>query len=453
MTRPARPPELGWGGIVRLGCVQAALGAIVVLATSTMNRVMVVELSLPAILPALLIALHYAVQVLRPALGHGSDEGGRRTPWIRGGMALLGAGALLAAVAIARLQQHAGLGGVALAVLAFAAIGIGVGTAGTALLALLSQQVAPHRRPAAASAVWIMMIAGIALSAGVAGHWLQPFSAHRLLRVTACVATLAQAVTLLATWGVEHGAAAPAGAAPARMPFRVALGQVWADTQARRFTGFVGVSMLAYSAQELVLEPFAGAAFRMSPGGTAELTGLQHGAALIGMLLVALIGGRRVGGRRVGGRLGSRLGTSLRCWTLGGCAACAASLAAMALSGVLGQSWLLHGAVFALGVGNGTFAVAAIGAMMQLSAGGNRQGVRIGLWGAAQALAFALGGLLGAGASDVARALIATPGLAYAPVLLGEAALFLLAARQAARIFPASTRMQANPIAGHGAIA
>ncbi len=42
---------LGWLGIVRLGLVQACIGAVVVLATSTLNRVMVVELALPAIVP------------------------------------------------------------------------------------------------------------------------------------------------------------------------------------------------------------------------------------------------------------------------------------------------------------------------------------------------------------------------------------------------------------------
>ena len=73
---------LGWIGIVRLGLVQTALGAIVVLMTSTINRVMVVELALPAFVPGLLVASHYAVQILRPAWGYGADVGGRRTPWI-----------------------------------------------------------------------------------------------------------------------------------------------------------------------------------------------------------------------------------------------------------------------------------------------------------------------------------------------------------------------------------
>jgi BCD family chlorophyll transporter-like MFS transporter len=83
---------LGWLDIFRVALVQTALGAIVVLTTSTMNRVMVVELALPAMVPGALVALHYAVQMLRPRMGHGSDVGGRRTPWIIGGMCVLATG-------------------------------------------------------------------------------------------------------------------------------------------------------------------------------------------------------------------------------------------------------------------------------------------------------------------------------------------------------------------------
>ncbi len=71
---------LSYFGIVRLGLVQAGLGAIVVLTTSTMNRVMVVEYALPAMLPGALVAYHYAIQVLRPRFGHGADVSRRRTP-------------------------------------------------------------------------------------------------------------------------------------------------------------------------------------------------------------------------------------------------------------------------------------------------------------------------------------------------------------------------------------
>src|SRR5687767_235644 len=89
--------KIGWLGIFRLGLVQTALGAIVVLTTSTLNRVMVVELALPAILPGALVTLHHAMQLLRPRMGYGSDVGQRRTPWIVGGMTALAAGGFGAA--------------------------------------------------------------------------------------------------------------------------------------------------------------------------------------------------------------------------------------------------------------------------------------------------------------------------------------------------------------------
>ena len=81
MTAAQQSHTLTWFEIVRIGLVQTSIGAIVVIATSTLNRVMVIEIGLPALVPGLLMTLHYAVQVLRPRWGHGSDGGRRRTPW------------------------------------------------------------------------------------------------------------------------------------------------------------------------------------------------------------------------------------------------------------------------------------------------------------------------------------------------------------------------------------
>ena len=420
---------LGWLGIIRLGLVQAALGSVVVLATSTLNRVMVVEWALPAIVPGLLVALHYAVQVLRPRWGHGSDVGGRHTPWIVGGMAALAAGGVGAAAATAWMGTHV-VAGIALATAAFALIGIGVGASGTSLLVLLARRVAPPRRAAAAMTVWIMMIAGFGITATVAGRLLDPFSPARLVAVTAGVAATAFVLALLAVWGVEGPADAVPAARPATQPgFGEALRQVWAEPQARRFAIFVFVSMLAYSAQELVLEPFAGAVFALTPGESAQLTGVQHGGALVGMVLMALAGSG-IGGARLG---------SMRGWTIGGCAGSGLALLALAVGGCVGQAWPLRGTVFALGVANGAFAVAAIGAMMGLVHTGRaaREGVRMGVWGAAQAVAFACGGLAATLGSDAARMLLGSPRAAYAVVFVAEALLFLAAAGQAAQVFPA----------------
>jgi len=58
----------------------------------------------------------------------------------------------------------------------------------------------------------------------------------------------------------------------------------------------------------------------------------------------------------------------------------------------------------------------------------------MGLWGAAQAIAFGVGGFLGTAAVDLARYVLPTPGTAYASVFLGEAVLFLASAVLAARL-------------------
>ncbi|MEY4862114.1 MAG: hypothetical protein RLZ51_209, partial [Pseudomonadota bacterium] len=194
--------NFGWLHIARLGLVQMALGAIVVLTTSTINRVMVVELALPALLPGLLVGLHYAMQGLRPRMGHGSDVGGRRTPWILGGMLVLAMGGLGAAGATALLSVSTLLGTLA-AALAFATIGVGVSACGTNLLVLLAKRVAPSRRAAAATTVWLMMIFGFALTAGLAGKLLDPYSPARLVMVTGAVSLIAVIVTVLALWGLE----------------------------------------------------------------------------------------------------------------------------------------------------------------------------------------------------------------------------------------------------------
>jgi MFS transporter, BCD family, chlorophyll transporter len=411
---------LSWFGIFRLGLVQAGLGAIVVLTTSTLNRVMVVELAMPAMLPGALVAIHFALQAFRPAWGHGSDLGARRTPWIVGGMAVLATGGLLAAVATAWMATDALLG-IALAIVAFCLIGAGVGAAGTSLLVLLAKRSDDSRRAAAATIVWVMMIAGFIVTTAVAGHMLDPFSPMRLIAVSGSVSIAAMVLTIAGVWGIE-GRKAAATVVPRQTPsssFRAAFMEVWAEPKSRRFAIFVFVSMLAYSAQDLILEPFAGVVFGFTPGGTTRLSSVQHAGTLIGMAAVPLIGA-----------VYPSLRGNLQIWTIGGCLTSATALLALAAAALVGPSWPLRETVFMLGVTNGAYAVAAIGSMMALvGAGGEkREGVRMGLWGAAQAFAFGTGGFLGTLASDVARYLLSSPGLSYSVVFASEAGLFVIAA-------------------------
>jgi BCD family chlorophyll transporter-like MFS transporter len=430
MARPGLTHGFGWSGIFRLGLVQASIGSIVVLTTSTLNRVMVVELALPAALPGLLVALHYFVQLLRPRLGYGSDVGRRRTPWIVGGMAVLALGGIGAALATAWMATQP-LAGIAAAVIAFTLIGIGVGAAGTSMLVLLATGTPHGRRGAAASITWVMMIAGFVVTTATAGAFLDPFSTGRLVWVTAAVSLIAFCIATVAVQGLEQRGTvadasppAPADALAPATPFRVALRQVWMEPGSRHLATFVFVSMLAFSAQDLVLEPFAGTVFGYTPGESTRLAGLQHSGVLIGMIVVALLTTRRVGERE----------PSLRAWTVGGCVGSALVLVALALSAGFAGDWPLRATVFALGLANGAYAVAAIGTMMgRVSAGRHgREGVRMGLWGAAQAVAFGLGGLAGTLVVDLVRIVSGSPAMAYASVFTLEAALFIFAAVLAA---------------------
>ena len=437
--------RFGWLDIIRLGLVQASLGAIVVLTTSTLNRVMVVELALPAVVPGLLVTFHHALQVLRPRWGYGSDRVGRRTPWIIGGMVCLAAGGSLAAVATALMGTDR-TSGLALAGLAYGLIGIGAGAAGTSILTMLSERVEPRLKPAAATVVWILMIAGFVLTAGIAGRLLDPFSSERLVNVVLGIDGTALLISVLAIWRIEGRIVKRAGIVDAvtpngeaRPPFFSTLRAVWAEPQARSFTLFIFISMLAYSAQDLILEPFAGASLSMTPGQSTTLGGLQHGGVLVGMIFVAI----------VGTLFGASRNGVLRGWMIAGCLGSA--LALLAIAG--GSVWPLaafKGLVFALGTANGVFAAAAIGSMMALASGGadagrgaaKHDGTRIGLWGAAQALAFGLGGLVGTLTADVAKAMLGSATSAYAVVFALEAVAFVAAAAMASSATSASGERQ-----------
>ena len=420
---------LGWPSIVRLGLVQSAIGAVVMLATSMLNRVMVVEYALPFALPAGLVAWHYAVQLSRPVWGHGSDSGRRRTPWIVGGMAVMASGAMLAIAALPLFAAQWWVG-LTLAAFAFALLGAGVGAAGTSLLALLATRVAPTRRAAAAAITWIMMVAGIAVTAKVAGELIDPFSLHRLLVVAGWVAGGAVLVSALAVWGVERGGTPAAVADAPRVDFPTAVREMLGEPATRRFTVFVFVSMLAYSMQDLILEPFAGLLFGFTVGQSTQLSSVQHQGVLIGMILAG-VGGSAFGGGNAG---------SLRRWIVGGCLGSALALAGLAMAARVGVAWPLKANIALLGFANGIFAVSAIGAMMALagaggaSDSGGREGIRMGVWGASQAIAFGTGGLLGAVGVGAARAVMGATAPAYTLVFGAEALLFLLAATLTARV-------------------
>ena len=175
--------------------------------------------------------------------------------------------------------------------------------------------------------------------------------------------------------------------------------------------------------QELILEPYAGLVFGFTPGESTSLSGAQNGGVFLGMLCVGIV------------CTGLNLG-SLKIWIVSGCVGSAASLVGIALLGIGAPANYLSIAVVFLGFFNGMFAVAAIGSMMSLAGQGRgaREGTRMGIWGAAQAIAAGFGGLLGAVSVDLMKLVSGTEATAYGSVFLLEAAIFLVSATMAIKI-------------------
>lgn len=404
----------GWGTLVRLCLVNAAIGGLAALPVNLFNRLMTVELAMPALLPGLLVALHYGVQLSRPVFGHRSDTRGGRTPFIIGGLALVGLGVLGAAWGIL-LAGHSTALALTVWAVSYIAIGLGIGASGTSFLALLAQVSGP-RKGAAATLAWLLLIAGaIAASIGT-GIALEPYSAERLVAVVAVVVTICVLLSVAATYGVERRlVTAPPPAQDSDL--RSALRCTWADPAARQFTGFVFLSILAFYLSELILEPFAGHVHGLSPEASTKLSGGKDGAALLGMIGAGVLSQLRIG--------------SLRFWAIAGCVLSAAGLLALALS------LPIVPATVVLGLGNGLFVVGAIGSMMQLAAAHERAtGTRMGVFGAAQAIAAGLAGLIATASLDIARTVL-PDAAAYGTVFTLEAALFLAAALMAARVMRA----------------
>lgn len=405
---------MSWWQLTRLGFVQAAIGAVVVLLTTTINRVIVVELGLPALIPGVLVALHFAVQLyLRPRLGHDSDRHGRRTPWILGGMLVCALGGLGVAASIPLMARDTTLG-VVCAALASMLLGAGVSASGTPLLALMSERAAPTQRAGAAAITWILMIIGIIITAATSGSLLDPFSFERLIVIAGGIGAVGLVVSWLATLGVERGARpvmSEVRATTARASFLATFRTVWEEPAARLFSGFIFVAMFAYSAQDLILEPFAGIAFGMTPGESTSLSGAHHGGVLAGMIVAALIA--------------TRTG-QLRQWAAAGCAASALAYLALVASPALASRTVFTAIVIVLGLANGVFAIGAIGSMMALTGDktDGRAGLRLGVFGAAQALAYAIGTMSGAAGVDFARAVLDSPMRGYLAVFGVQALLF-----------------------------
>ncbi len=395
---------------LRMAGFPFVLGLVGVFITGTLNRVMIVELAIPATLVGLFLAVPLLFSPLRMWLGYRSDAfpllGLRREPYILLGALLSAAGVVLATTLAINSASLAALGVLGLLV-AFMGYGVGKHLASNTFEALIADKFEGDGRSRAVTLYKVPMFIGIIGGAIVLGRLLEPFTVERLIAVAFGVAALAFVLTGIAVLRQEPRTRLTQAASQqaARTSFwQTFRDLIWRDRQARLFFVFVMLSIVGTQAQDILLEPFGALVLGMSVSETTRLTSYWGTGAILSL---ALSGGWLI--RRVGYRAVLRAGLTANILVFLGIIA----------AGALGSVGLFRGLVLILGLGTGLAFAGALAAVIDFTTL-VRAGFLMGVWGAASELGEAVGNLFGGAIVDTLRALTGNPLLAYGAVFVIE---------------------------------
>ena len=421
----AATAELPMGRLLRLSLFQVTVGMAVVLLIGTLNRVMIVELGVPAWLVALMVSLPLVFAPFRAVVGFKSDThrsvlGWRRVPYLWFGTLIQFGGLSIMPFALILLSgdSHGPMWiGQAAAALAFLLVGAGLHTVQTVGLALATDIAPPKSQPRVVALLCMMLLVGMIGSALLFGLLLANFSQIRLIQVVQGSAVATIVVNGIALWKQEP-----------RDPHRnigrqPSFGETWrmftATPQARRQLVALGLGTVAFSMQDILLEPYGGQVMGLSVGATTAMTALLAVGGLCGF--------------GIGARL---LGRGADPYRLAGLAALAGlgAFAAVIFAAPLETQALFATGVFGIGLGAGLFAHCTLTAAMA-SAPRGHVGLTLGIWGAVQAsaagVAVAAGGLIRDGVALLAEAgrlgpTLETPATGYVAVYAIEIAFLFI---------------------------
>ncbi len=418
--------ELPLGRLLRLSLFQVTVGMAVVLLVGTLNRVMIVELGIPAWLVASMIALPLLFAPFRMVVGHRSDThrsvlGWRRVPYIWFGSMMQFGGLAIMPFALILLSgdSHAPrFVGEAGAALAFLLAGACLHTTQTAGLALATDLAPEHARPKVVALLCFMLLVGTVVAAVSFGLLLSPFSEVRLIQVVQGAGALTIVLNGAALWKQEPRNRNRIKSVVPSVTFAQSWRAYTRTGRAARRLLAIGMGTVAFSMQDVLLEPYGGRVLHLPVSATTALTAfLAVGGGMgLGLAAYKLKGGSDPYG--VAG-VGALVGIA-------------------AFACLLGAPLLSAPGIFAVGVlivgfGAGMFAHGTLTASMNM-AQGDATGMALGAWGSVQAtaagLAIATGGVLSDAIGALARSgrlgpHLAGPATGYSAVYLIEAALLL----------------------------
>ena len=387
-------PDLPLSRLLRLSLFQVSVGMASVLLVGTLNRVMIVELGVPATIVAVMISLPLLAAPFRAIIGfksdiHTSALGWRRVPYIWkgtllqfGGLAIMPFGLLVVETNNVGAPVWIGQLG---AGLAFLLTGAGLHTVQTVGLALATDLVTEESQPRVVGLMYVMLLVGMIASAIIFGALLQNFSDGRLIQVIQGSAVMTIILNVIAIWKQEARDPTKTRAGRDEPSFKESWDSFIVGSGAIRRLIAVGVGTMAFSMQDVLLEPYGGQVLGLSVATTTRLTATLCLGGLLGFLLAS----------RVLGRGGDPFRMSSYGALIGIPAFAAVILAAPAASPML-----FFCGTFLIGFGGGLLSHGTLTATMN-HAPEKQRGLALGAWGAVQASAAGFAVAFGGIARDV----------------------------------------------------
>lgn len=382
--------DLPLSRLLRLSLFQISVGMAMVMLVGTLNRVMIVELQVPATLVSLMVALPLLVAPFRALIGFRSDNhrsqlGWRRVPYIWMGSLMQFGGfsimpfALLVLAGAGQSSQAPAWVGLVGAAGAFILVGIGMHTVQTAGLALATDLAPVESQPKVVGLMYVMQLLGMIGSALMLGHLLHDYSPGQLIRVVQAVAVMTLVLNVVALWKQEPRSRLRKPGTPVEQNFQQAWQTFCQGPNTLRRLLAVGLGTMAFTMEDVLLEPYGGEILNLSVSSTTLLTATLALGGLMGFAWAS--------------RVLSRGGDAYRMSGWGAWVGVPAFMAVIA-SGPLASPALFTLGIFLIGLGGGLFAHGTLTATMQLATP-EQTGLAMGAWGSVQATAAGVGIALG----------------------------------------------------------
>lgn len=391
---------------VQLGLIHMAVAITLVPINSTLNRIMIKELAISATLVALLVSLPYVISPIQVAIGSYADNhpiaGRRRTPYILLGLWMCVAGALLAPYAAFQLADPSA-GGILLAILAFGLWGMGYNFSAVSYLSLASE--IDEKRSRTIAIMFLLMTLGIIFTAYFVGRIVDPYSPQALYKAFWVAGGAALVFGMVGLIKLEPRFDVESSRTDEHHSWGEMLGAVLSNPQARIFFWYLLLLLAALLGQDVLLEPFAGEAFGMSPAVTTRITSIWGTATLVTLLLANWLQ-RRSSKRTVAvvGNWGALIAFAL-----------------IGVSGLMHSTSAFYSGVVLLGLGTGLSTVSNLSLMLDMTTPQN-VGLFIGAWGVANALSRLTGQVIGGAVRDMITLVADSALLGYVVVFFLEAA-------------------------------